>query len=140
MPKTYLNPDNLFQSTQYGFSQIVKSRGGTTVYLSGQVAWDAQQQIGAPNDLGIQTRRTLENVERAVVAAGGQREDIVSMRIYIVAEAMRSNTPVREALLEFFPPDRLPTTTWIGVTSLANPDFLIEIEAIAVIEDSQEGL
>jgi 2-iminobutanoate/2-iminopropanoate deaminase len=135
MPKTYLNPDNLFQSTQYGFSQIVKSRGGTTVYMSGQVAWDAQQQIGAPNDLGVQTRRTLENVERAVVAAGGRREDIVSMRIYIVAEAMRPTTPVREALLEFFPPDRLPTTTWIGVTSLANPDFLIEIEAVAVIED-----
>jgi len=43
MPKTYLNPKELFPSLQYGFSQMVVSRGGQTVYLSGQVAWDAAQ-------------------------------------------------------------------------------------------------
>ena len=135
MPKTYLNPTALFPSQQYGFSQIVVSRGGATVYLSGQVGWDAQQQIGDPGDLAVQTRRAFANLETAVQAAGGTRDDIVSLRIYIVGEHIHQSTAVREALLDFFHPDRLPTSTWIGVPALANPDFLIEVEAVAVIEE-----
>ena len=123
MPKTYLNPPSLFPSQQYGFSQIVVSHGTTTVYLSGQVAWDAQQQIGDPGDLGAQTRRALANLETAVQAAGGTRDDLVSLRIYIVGEHIHQSRPVRDALLEFFHPDRQPTSTWIGVPALANPDF-----------------
>jgi 2-iminobutanoate/2-iminopropanoate deaminase len=134
VPKTYLNPPNLFPSQQYGFSQIVASRGGTTVYLSGQVAWDADQQIGDPGDLGVQTRRALANVETAVQAAGGSRDDIVSLRIYIVGEHIHASRPVRDGLLAFFHPERQPASTWIGVPALANPEFLIEIEAVAVIE------
>ncbi len=134
MAHQYLNPQNLFQSTQYGFSQLVVCNPGKTIYISGQVAWDADQKIGAADDLGQQTQRALENVERAVVAAGGQRTDIVSLRLYIVGAAIRATAPIRDALLHFFPADQLPTTSWIGVAALANPDFLIEIEAIAVIE------
>jgi 2-iminobutanoate/2-iminopropanoate deaminase len=134
MPKTYLNPETLFPSEQYGFSQIVVSRGGATVYISGQVAWDANQEIGDRGDLGVQTRRALDNVETAVRAAGGTRDDIVALRIYIVGEHIRNGRPIRESLLAFFHPDRLPASTWIGVPALANPDFLIEIEATAVVE------
>ena len=134
MPKTYLNPPELFPSQQYGFSQIVVSRGGALVHLSGQVAWDAQEQIGAAGDLAAQTRRALANVETAVRAAGGTRDDIVSLRLYIVAGQMGQGRIIREALLAFFDPKRLPVSTWIGVSALANPDFLIEIEAAAVIE------
>jgi enamine deaminase RidA (YjgF/YER057c/UK114 family) len=134
MPKTYLNPPTLFPSQQYGFSQIVTSQGGTTVYLSGQVAWDAAEQIGSAGDLGEQTRRALENIEIAMQAAGGTRDDVVSLRIYLVGEHIHKSRPVREALLSFFGADRQPASTWIGVTALASPDFLVEIEAVAVIE------
>lgn len=134
MPKSYLNPDTLFPSQQYGFSQIVTSRGGTTVYISGQVGWDAKQDIGNAGDLHIQTMRALENIERAVSAAGGSRHDVVSLRIHIVGEWIHNAGPIRESLLAFFDPKRLPTSTWIGVTALASRDFLIEIEAIAVVE------
>lgn len=134
MPKSYLNPETLFPSQQYGFSQIVTSRGGTTVHISGQVGWDARQDIGDAGDLHVQAVRALENIERAVVAAGGSRHDVVSLRIYIVGELIHNAGAVRESLLAFFDSKRLPTSTWIGVTALANRDFLIEIEAIAVIE------
>lgn len=134
MPKSYLNPNTLFPSQQYGFSQIVTSRGGTTVYISGQVGWDAKQDIGDAGDLHIQTMRALENIERAVNAVGGTRHDIVSLRIYIVGEWIHNAGTVRECLLAFFDSNRLPTSTWIGVAALASRDFLIEIEAIAVIE------
>ena len=134
MSKTYINPPELFQSQQYGFSQVISTRGSTTVYLSGQVAWNSRQEIAFPPDLGAQTWRALENVETAVRAAGGTRTDIVSLRLYIVGDHIRNAISVRQALLSFFPPDKLPTSTWIGVPALASADFLIEIEAVAVLE------
>jgi len=56
MSKTYLNPSALFPSQQYGFSQGVATVGQTTLYVSGQVGWNAAQQIADPADLGTQTR------------------------------------------------------------------------------------
>ncbi|MCB0083674.1 MAG: RidA family protein [Caldilineaceae bacterium] len=135
MPKEYLNPPELFNSQQYGFSQIVTSRGGKTVYLSGQVGWDAQQQMVGPDDPLAQTRQTLRNIETAMHIAGGALSDVVSMRIYIVDDVIADDSFMTQALLEFFPKDQLPATTWIGVKSLANKDFLVEIEAIGVIEE-----
>src|SRR5450759_4489162 len=82
MSKTYLNPSTLFPSQQYGFSQGVATVGTTTVYVSGQVGWNAAQQITDPADLGAQTRQALENLEIAVRAAGGTRTDIVSLRLH----------------------------------------------------------
>ncbi len=134
MPKEYINPPTLFQSQQYGFSQIVTSTGGKTVYISGQTAWDARQRISEEHDLESQTLGSLRNLEMAIRAAGGTMEDVVSLRIYIVGEAIHKARGVREGLLAFFPADKLPTSTWIGVPALASPDFLIEIEAVAVIE------
>lgn len=134
MPKQHLNPDALFPSLPIGFSQAVVAEGGRTVYLSGQTAWDANKQIVGGNDLGEQTRQALRNVRHGVEAAGGRLADVVSLRLYIVNPKPGDLGPVGEALREFFPAAQPPASTWIGVTSLAVPEFLIEIEAIAVIE------
>ena len=133
MPKQTINPPNLFPSLQYGFSQIVTTTAGTTVYLSGQVAWDASQQIVGAGDLRAQAWQSLENVATAVQAAGGTLSDVVSMRIYIVEEVLDQSRHISDALKAFFPSEHAPATTWIGVRALANADFLIEIEAIAVL-------
>jgi hypothetical protein len=74
------------------------------------------------------------NIEVAVAAAGGSRTDIVSLRLYIVGDDIHNSLAVREALLGFFPTGNPPTSTWIGVSALASKDFLIEIEAVAVLE------
>src|SRR6059058_3013828 len=71
MPKEYINPDSLFRSLEYGFSQIVVANGGKTVYISGQTAWDAQRQIIGGTDLAQQTGQALRNVQAAVEAVGG---------------------------------------------------------------------
>jgi enamine deaminase RidA (YjgF/YER057c/UK114 family) len=67
MSKMSLNPDSLFPSRQYGFSQIVVAQGSRTVYLSGQVAWDEQQNIIGEGDLRAQVWQSLRNVETAVL-------------------------------------------------------------------------
>jgi 2-iminobutanoate/2-iminopropanoate deaminase len=134
MPKQRLNPPSLFPSLQHGFSQIVTAQGAKTVYLSGQTAWDAQKRIIGGNDLGEQTRQALRNVRIAVEAAGGTMADVVSLRIYVVNYKPEDAAAVGKALREFFPGEIAPASTWLGVTALAVKDFLIEIEAIAVVE------
>src|SRR5947207_15138401 len=84
MPKEYINPDSLFGSLEYGFSQIVAATGCKTIYISGQTAWDAQRQIIGGTDLGQQARQALRNVQAAVEAVGGTLADLVALRIYIV--------------------------------------------------------
>src|SRR5207248_9211277 len=82
MPKEYINPNSLFRSLEYGFSQIVVANGGKTVYISGQTAWDAQRQIIGGTDLAQQARQALRNVQAAVEAGGGTLADVVALRIY----------------------------------------------------------
>lgn len=132
MTTTRINPPTLWDSAPVGFSQVVIAEGRRTVYCAGQVAWDAERQIGSA-DLGEQARLALANVERAVTAAGGTLRDVVALRIYIVGDHIRHATPLREALLAAFDDDARPAMTWIGVAALANPDFVVEIEATAVL-------
>ena len=84
MPKEYTNPDSLFRSLEYGFSQIVAANGGKTVYISGQTAWNTQRQIIGGTDLAQQARQALRNVQAAVEAIDGTLADVVALRIYIV--------------------------------------------------------
>ena len=138
MPKRYINPPTLFPSLQYGFSQAVISRGGTTIYISGQTAWDAQMQLVGGRNLGAQTQQALCNLRAAVEAAGGILADVVALRLYIVNYKPEDAAAVGQALREFFPGEQAPASTWIGVTALAREEFLIEIEAVAVLEGSLE--
>lgn len=135
MPKEYLNPKELFPSLQYGFSQLAAAKGGKTVYLSGQVGWNEREEMAVGNDLGAQMRQALWNIDTAMRAAGGSLDDVVSMRLYIVEEKQRETRVIAEVLKEFFPADRAPSTTWIIVRGLANEEFLIELEAVGVIEE-----
>jgi enamine deaminase RidA (YjgF/YER057c/UK114 family) len=134
MTKISLNPDALFDSRQYGFSQIVAAQGNRTVYFSGQVAWDEKQNIIGEGDLRAQVWQSLRNVATAVTHTGGTMNDVVALRIYIVHDWMGNTAPVSEGLKAFFPGDHPPTATWIGVQSLARPEFLIEIEGTAVLD------
>ena len=131
MPKKYVNPASLFPSVEHGFSQVVIASGAKTVFISGQTAWDANKRIVGRN-LGEQARQALRNITAAVEAAGGTLSDIVALRIYIVDIAENVDA-VGGALRDVFPTNP-PTSTWIGVSSLAVPEFLIEIEATAVLE------
>jgi enamine deaminase RidA (YjgF/YER057c/UK114 family) len=133
MPRTHVNPPTLFPSVQHGFSQAVVASGARTVFISGQTAWNRDKQI-VGRTLSEQTTQALRNVDAAVQAAGGSLADIVALRIYIVHQEQQSLEAVGTALRATFTTNP-PASTWIGVAFLAVPDFLIEIEAIAVLDD-----
>ena len=123
MPKQHLNPETLFPSLPIGFSQVVIAEGGKTIYLSGQTAWDVNKQIVGGDDLGAHTRQALRNVQLGLAAVGGTLADVVSLRLYVVNPKPGDMNAVGEALREFFPADQPPASTWLGVASLAMPEF-----------------
>jgi enamine deaminase RidA (YjgF/YER057c/UK114 family) len=134
MPKEYINPDNLFPSLPHGFSQIVVASGKRMVFISGQTAWDERKNIIGGDSVLEQARQALRNLEKATGAAGGTLKDVVAMRIYVVDYQAECGTAVGIALREFFSTQNPPASTWIGVSALADPEFLIEIEATAVLD------
>jgi len=73
-------------------------------------------------------------IQAAVEAVGGTLAGVVALRIYIVNYRPEQADAVGGALREFFPKEERPASTWIGVSALAVPDVLIEIEATAVLE------
>src|SRR5262245_6740600 len=134
MPKEYLNPDSLFPSLPYGFSQIVTATGRKTVFISGQTAWDERKDIVGGDSVLEQARQAFRNLEKAMGAVGGTLKDIVALRIYIVDYQAECGTAVGTVLREVFASENPPASTWIGVSALADPEFLIEIEATAVLD------
>ena len=134
MPKAFINPESVFRSLEYGFSQAVLATGPKTLYLSGQTAWDTDERIVGDRDLGAQARQAFMNIRRVVEAAGGTLDDVVSLRIYVVDYRPEHAAVVGSVLRECFPGPTKPASTWLGVSSLARPEFLIEVEAVAVMD------
>jgi len=134
MPKKYVNPISLFPSVQNGFSQVIVASGRRTAFISGQTAWDTRKRIVGGDSLLKQARQALRNVQAAIEATGGTLKDIVFLRIYIVNYQAENARELSVALKEFFSSANPPASTWIGVSALAVPEFLIEIEATAVLD------
>jgi enamine deaminase RidA (YjgF/YER057c/UK114 family) len=134
MPKEYLNPNSLFSSLPHGFSQVVIATRRKMVFVAGQTAWDTQKNIVGGDSVLEQARQAFRKLETAMEAAGGTLKDIVALRIYVVDYQAESGTAVGTALREFFSAENPPANTWIGVSALAVPEFLIEIEATAVLD------
>src|SRR5215468_8781035 len=134
MAKEYINPDSLFPSLPYGFSQIVVASGKRMIFISGQTAWDERQNIVGGDSVLEQARQAFRNLEKAMRAAGGTLKDVVALRIYVADYQAECGTAIGIALREFFSTQNPPASTWIGVSALADPEFLIEIEAAAVLD------
>lgn len=128
-----LYPSTLFDSAAFGFSQVVRSSAGETIHCSGQTAWDTDGLLIGAGDFAVQFHEALKNVGRALAAAGAMPRDVVGIRIYIVDHKPDYLPIVGKEVAAFFGVEHLPASTLLGVASLAVPEFLVEIEATAVI-------
>lgn len=133
MEHTYLSPATLPPTR--GFSQVVLSRGTRLVHISGQAALDTAGQLVGAGNLERQTEQTFENLTRALAAAGATWNDVVMMRIFVVGLKPEHVPIIRGVRQRYVSLDRPPASTLIGVQALVGPDWLIEIEATAVLED-----
>lgn len=127
----YLHPADMHHNP--AFTQVVSVTGPVkTVYIGGQDAVDAQGSIVGKGDLAAQTRQVLANVQRALAAAGAEPEHIIKWNLYLVqGQSLQAGFG---AFREFWG-DRPnpPAITGMYVSGLAHPDFLVEMDAIAVV-------
>ena len=131
--KEYLSPKGLFPTEGFGFTHVVTSAPGKTIHVSGQVAWNAERKLVGGNDLGAQAAQALANLRTALEAAGATPRDVAFVRVFVVNYKPEHAGVLSPLLARFFAGGPPPGSTWLGVQSLANPAFLIEIEATAVI-------
>jgi len=113
------------------YSQAVKVTGAETIlYLSGQVAYGDDGNAAHAGDFKAQARATLQAVKTQVEAGGGTMANIVKVNTYLTDIRHRAEyAAIRE---EFFC-KKMPASTLVAVAALAQPEFLIDVEAIAVI-------
>ena len=113
------------------YAQAVKVTGAETIlYLSGQVAYDDKGGVAHPGDFKAQARAALQAVRAQVEAGGGTMANIVKVNTYVTDIRHRADyAAIRE---EFFG-KKMPASTMVAVAALAQPEFLIEIEAVAVL-------
>jgi enamine deaminase RidA (YjgF/YER057c/UK114 family) len=115
------------------YAQGVKTTGGTMVWISGQVSQDKNGKVVHKGDFAGQARQALANLKAMVEAAGGTIQDIIKVNTYLTD--LRYREELARVRAEFFPDGKLPASTLVGVTALADPDMLVEIEAIAMLPE-----
>jgi enamine deaminase RidA (YjgF/YER057c/UK114 family) len=125
-----LNPEGLHQNP--AFSQVVTvSPSARTIYIGGQNAVDASGALIGKGDLRAQTEQIFKNLEIALRAAGAELHDIIKWNIYTVqGQDVRPAVEVFQRIWGRETPP--PLITGVFVAGLAHPDYLVEIEAIAV--------
>jgi enamine deaminase RidA (YjgF/YER057c/UK114 family) len=135
MEKEFLNAPDLPDWSQ-AFSQvvIVKAAGVRTIYLSGQVSVDERRKLIGAGDLEAQAEQTFRNLTLALAAAGAAATDVVKVGIYVKHYQASDAAVVGAAFRRVFPHTDLPVSTWLGVESLAEDGFLIEVDAVAVAD------
>lgn len=130
MDREYINPPDLPTSPGGLYNHVVKV--GNTVYIAGQVSRGMDGRAIHAGDPVAQIRVVWANLEKAVKAAGGSLKDIVKTTTYVVG--VDNVAKIRPARQELLPAEGRPTSTTLIVAGLADPDFLVEVEAIAVID------
>ena len=114
------------------YTPVVTVKGGTMVFVSGLLARDVNGNVIGKGDMGAQIRQLGENLKAALQSAGATLEDLVRTTTYVTdIEEFFKHVEVRQKYLG----PALPTSTTVEVRKLAHPDFLVEIEAFAVIDE-----
>lgn len=133
MSKQSLHPADLFPSADFGFSQVVTVEGKRLIFCAGQTAWDKDTKLVGGDDLGKQMEKTLDNVRIALAEAGATMKDVCRLTIYIVNYNPTMLETISRELNKVFDEKELPVNTLLGIQALAVPEFLVEIEATAVV-------
>ncbi|HEY7907340.1 MAG TPA: RidA family protein [Thermomicrobiales bacterium] len=116
------------------FSSAAWQPPGRVLHLSGQVAQAEDGSVVGVGDIAVQARQVLENIRGVLASVGGTMEDIQKVTIFVTDMACLMD--IQAVRAEFFPPP-YPASTLVQVAALVRPEYLIEIEAVAVIPEER---
>ena len=127
----HINPPGL--STPTGYTHLVEVSGGRTIYISGQVALDGEGRLVGEGDVAAQSRQVFENLKTALAAADATLDDVVKITVFM--KDVSQLKTFREIRNSYFT-RQVPASSLVQITQLVSPDFLVEVEAIAVVGDA----
>lgn len=135
-----ISPADVYELRDAGgrtYPQVIRTTGGTQVHLSGMVALDIDGAVIGRGDMAVQAAMSYANVGRALAATGAMPADVVSCTVFATdLDAYRKfGAPVAA---EFFG-DARPVSTVVEVSRLADPHYLLEVQAIAHLADQDRG-
>jgi 2-iminobutanoate/2-iminopropanoate deaminase len=125
----HINPPSL--STPTGYTHVVAPLRGRLVFIAGQVSADKSGAVVGKADFRAQAGQVFENLKSAVEAAGGTMADVAKINVY--ATDLSQIAALREVRQRYFTGNP-PASTLVQVVSLARPEYLLEIEAIVVVD------
>ncbi len=132
MPKREVTSDSIRKPIGVFSQATVTEARGRLVFISGMTARRADGSIAGIGNIEVQTRRVCENIKAAVEGAGGTLDDVCRVDVFV--RNMEHFDTIHTVRREYFKPP-LPASTMVEVTKMVSPDYLIEINAIAVIHD-----
>lgn len=114
------------------YSHVVLA--GDTLYISGVIAADQTGALVGVGDVATQSRRLFENLGTVLAAAGGKPSDVAKVTVFM--RDVRERAKMNAARQDFFG-DHRPASTLVEVAALVDPEVLIEVDAVAVVESRQ---
>ena len=126
-----INPEGL--PTPQSYTHVIAATGSRLVFVAGQLSEDAQGDLVGSGDLAAQAQQAFANVGKALTAAGATPEQVAKITIYVVGHRPEYLPAISEARIAVFG-DHRPTDVLVGVETLFEPAYLIEVEAIAVVD------
>jgi enamine deaminase RidA (YjgF/YER057c/UK114 family) len=131
MSVEYINPDGLHKNS--AFSQVIAvPTNSRTIYIGGQNSINSSGEIIGKGDIRLQARQIFKNLEIALTAAGAKIDNIIKWNIFVV-QGQSPRPGFEEFQRVWGSRPNPPLITMLFVAGLANPDFLMEMDAIAVI-------
>jgi enamine deaminase RidA (YjgF/YER057c/UK114 family) len=128
------NPDTMAKPTA-GYSQVAEVGEGKIVYIAGQVALDKSGNLVGKDDFRAQVQQVFENLKAAMEASGGDFNSVIKLNYYCAASVDPAQMPVvREVRDKYVNTTNPPTSTFVFVQRLVRPEWLIEVEAVAVVK------
>ena len=133
-PFRIYNPDTMAKPTA-GYSQVAEVTDGKIVYIAGQIALNKSGNLVGKDDFRAQVQQVFENLKSAVEAAGGDFNSVIKLNYYCAASVDSAQLPVvREIRDKYVNTANPPTSTFVFVQHLVRPEWLIEVDAVAVVK------
>lgn len=133
MQPEFINPPGLCPT--FGWTHVVTTTGGKTVYISGQVGINERGEVVGKGDMRQQTRQAFECLKTGLAAAGATFQNVVKMNLYVVGLKPEHVPIIREIRSQYVNAEHPPASTLVGVSALVGADWLIEIEVVAHLAD-----
>lgn len=130
--KNFINPEGMLRPGV--FTPVVSTRGGRTLYVAGQVAQNERGELVGTGDLAAQAEQVYQNVGLALKGAGATFNDLVKITVYVVNLKAEHRDLMGKVRARHVNRENPPASTLVGVQALAKPEYLVEVEAVAVAD------